>query len=577
MSQVHSVTHAPVHSECRPTPHNPSARTLSNSGQRSESNLQPRRAYRYRYALKRSHNPLCPHQLRSRVRPYNTKHTGTSSQTGTYTRRRIFHHQTILRPQSQQLGATPIRLWIRPAPLDHIRTDNPLRDRQPRRLQTSQQQSPGRRRHNRSSFHRQTLEQRLHPRQHHKIGHIVHLQILDVPEPLLRIDIRTQRPDNLDSAHPVRHLVDLRVGNLVVLSPLPPATHHRSNRADQHPIHIEQNALRSHANRLAQTSRPCRTNSFAATSTLFTDSTEQLSQYTRSSGSVPDARSSSHVSAALGLPTQSGFSKKNLIPSSVSTRSTFSPAKSAVPTASFKAFALAIADCFNSSSICISMRPYWCSPNSSCNAATSWPSVFFSSAITLASSSEFSNPSRSGRCRLMPMPPDSWPPIGISCSSIRSQTYLKPIPCSCRRRPYFAQIRSSIFVVLKARVTSPGHFLRSKSHFNNTTKILCASTTLPCSSTAPIRSASPSVIRPASHLVATTAPCVTLMCGRIGSGLIPGNAGLISSRISTYGTPALEKIPATTPRPAPYMQSIKNLYPEARIASRSTNRAIAAM
>src|ERR1035437_3706002 len=76
-------------------------------------------------------------------------------------------------------------------------------------------------------------------------------------------------------------------------------------------------------------------------------------------------------------------------------------------------------------------------------------------AITLASSSAFSSPSRSGRWRWKPMPPDSSPPITISRSSMRSTTYLKPMPCSISSRPCLAQIRSSILVVLKARVTAP--------------------------------------------------------------------------------------------------------------------------
>ena len=44
-------------------------------------------------------------------------------------------------------------------------------------------------------------------------------------------------------------------------------------------------------------------------------------------------------------------------------RSTLRPAKSLTP-----AFARAIADCFRSSVMCMSIRSYWCSPNSSCRA-----------------------------------------------------------------------------------------------------------------------------------------------------------------------------------------------------------------
>src|SRR6185437_9795001 len=113
--------------------------------------------------------------------------------------------------------------------------------------------------------------------------------------------------------------------------PPPPATHHRTNGADQHSIHIKQKAFCFNTNWLAQTALSCNTNFCAASNIFVTDSTEQLSQYTRNNGSVPDARNSNQVSAAFGLPVQSWFSRKNLIPSIVSTRSTFMPAISVTP------------------------------------------------------------------------------------------------------------------------------------------------------------------------------------------------------------------------------------------------------
>ncbi len=66
------------------------------------------------------------------------------------------------------------------------------------------------------------------------------------------------------------------------------------------------------------------------------------------------------------------------------------------------------------------------------------------------------------------------------------------------------------------------------------------------------------------------------MCGKIGSGLIPGNAGFTSLRIATYGIPARSKIPEIYPCPAPYMQSIRNRNPDALIAFRSTKLSSAA-
>src|ERR1019366_2408416 len=77
------------------------------------------------------------------------------------------------------------------------------------------------------------------------------------------------------------------------------------------------------------------------------------------------------------------------------------------------------------------------------------------------------------------MPPDSSPPIRMSPSIIRSAMYLNPMGVSCSVRPYFAAMRSSMRVVLKARTTSPGHFLRTSSQRSKTQKILCESTKLP--------------------------------------------------------------------------------------------------
>ncbi len=58
-------------------------------------------------------------------------------------------------------------------------------------------------------------------------------------------------------------------------------------------------------------------------------------------------------------------------------------------------------------------------------------------------------------------------------------------------------------MVLKARVTAPGQPLRLSTQLSRTEKILCGSTKLPCSSVAPMRSASPSVQRPAWQWLAT--------------------------------------------------------------------------
>ena len=48
----------------------------------------------------------------------------------------------------------------------------------------------------------------------------------------------------------------------------------------------------------------------------------------------------------------------------------------------------------------------------------------------------------------------------LALEHVGRQTNLKPMPCSMSSRPYFFAMRSSILVVLKARVTAPGQPLR---------------------------------------------------------------------------------------------------------------------
>ena len=76
----------------------------------------------------------------------------------------------------------------------------------------------------------------------------------------------------------------------------------------------------------------------------------------RMSGSVPLARRSSQVSAALGLVFASGLSRKNFTPSSVSMRKMGIPAKAVSLIASF--LARVMAEFLSSSGMCRSMRPY---------------------------------------------------------------------------------------------------------------------------------------------------------------------------------------------------------------------------
>ena len=66
----------------------------------------------------------------------------------------------------------------------------------------------------------------------------------------------------------------------------------------------------------------------------------------------------------------------------------------------------------------------------------------------------------------------------------------------------------------------------------------------------------------------TTVSCSSATCGRIGSGLIPGNSGFTSWRMATYWIPCLSKMPARTPRPEPYMESIANLKVALRMRSK---------
>ena len=132
-------------------------------------------------------------------------------------------------------------------------------------------------------------------------------------------------------------------------------------------------------------------------------------------------------------------------------------------------------------------------------------------------------------------------------------------------------------VVLNARVTAPGHFLYFKSHMQQDGEAFVRV------DEAAVFSNRADAVRVAVGTEAggqssrTTISCRRFTCGSMGSGLIPGKSGFNSLRISTTFTPRLLRMPDTTPRPAPYMQSMPILNPALAMASRSANFEIASM
>src|SRR5487761_1562090 len=138
-----------------------------------------------------------------------------------------------------------------------------------------------------------------------------------------------------------------------------PAPFDRTKRTHEDAVHIEQHTANfqfSHFNHLDYVCPHAvpefRAKSRPAASTFCTDAGEQDSAYMRSKGFVPEARSSSHVSAAFGFKAPSGFRRKNLMPSKFSVRSTSIPANAFTP-----ARALAMAAYMMLSAMCRSMRP----------------------------------------------------------------------------------------------------------------------------------------------------------------------------------------------------------------------------
>src|ERR1035437_1926003 len=278
------------------------------------------------------------------MRPQHSKHAAPGRHTRANARGRVLYHHALARRKSEQFRPAPVWLRIRLAPLHHVPRDNALRHRQSSRRQPPNQKPPCRRSHNRPSLRRKPCKQRLRPRQNRQIGRVINLHILDHTQPfghLGLVELRLQHPHNVHRARAVRHFEALRIRHAIHFAPPVPAPHHRPDRTDQHAIHIEQQPLRLDRDRIHRclfrqvrlslhrtphAARPASTKVLAASKICPTDSADPLSLYTRSSGSVPEARSKSQVTAALIVPAHTGFSRKNLMPSIVSTRSTFIPA-----------------------------------------------------------------------------------------------------------------------------------------------------------------------------------------------------------------------------------------------------------
>ena len=110
--------------------------------------------------------------------------------------------------------------------------------------------------------------------------------------------------------------------------------------------------------------------------------------------------------------------------------------------------------------------------------------------------------------------------------------YLKPMPHSFSLRPYFAAMRSSMRVVLKARTISPGHCLRFEQPLQNDRK-----TFVRIDEAAVFGDRADAVgVAVGRHarlaVLADHGLLQLAMCGSMGSGLMPGNSGFSSPRIS---------------------------------------------
>src|SRR5579875_3141960 len=286
------------------------------------------------------------------MRPAYAQHCASSCYARLHTARRILDHKAVLGSGVNQLRPAAIRLRVRLPALHHITADHEFRHWQASRLQPADKQSPRCGAYNCPPPIRQALQQLPRSGKNLKVCQILKLHVLDEPQTLNHIYTRHQRLHNVDRAHTMGHFIAVRIWDAIVLRPTPPAPGHAGNRTDQHSIHVEQNAFHLKNQSGTQLSRPAITNARAASSIACTLSLLQLSQYTRNSGSVPLARSNSHVSAAFGFAAHTGSWRKNLIPSSVSVRSTVRPPNSVSPEPARR-----MAASFSLSVICMSIRP----------------------------------------------------------------------------------------------------------------------------------------------------------------------------------------------------------------------------
>ena len=154
--------------------------------------------------------------------------------------------------------------------------------------------------------------------------------------------------------------------------------------------------------------------------------------------------------------------------------------------------------------------------------------------------------------------------------------FLKPTGVSTTFCPSRSMYASAMLVMVSERTAGPRKPRTSVMYNTSSPNTWCWLTNVPSSATRPMRSESPSVARPRSAPLSRTTRHSSSMCGRIGSGAMPGNAGLTTLRISSTRVRPPDRSRLKWPWPVPYIESATTCTSASRSFGRSTRRPICA-
>ena len=179
------------------------------------------------------------HRLRSYVLNPNHLHPASARRLDSCWR--ILNHQALLWTKSQPLCPHQIRLRMRLSIHHVIRRHHDLRHRQSTMPQSIRRKQPRSGRHHAPPLGRNRFQQIRRARHDDDPTLVVRLMILNGSRFGSRIEMRHHPPDHLDRAHAMRNRHHSVAIHSLARSPLPPLAVHLPRRITKHTIEIKQN------------------------------------------------------------------------------------------------------------------------------------------------------------------------------------------------------------------------------------------------------------------------------------------------------------------------------------------------